>query len=75
MQTLGPALIEPGSVVGKNHTVSPSGVVENGGNDPLTGYLLIQAESIAAASDVAKSCPILENGGTIEVAELMEIDS
>jgi len=53
MQTLGPALIEPGSVVGKNHTVSPSGVVENGGNDPLTGYLLIQAESIAAASDVA----------------------
>ena len=36
----------------------------------LGGYYLIEAPSYEAAVDVAKECPILEYGGTIELREV-----
>ena len=35
------------------------------------GYLLIQARNLAQAASIAKGCPILNNGGTVEVRPIM----
>lgn len=70
---LGDAIVEPGNPVGMSKTVTTSGVDDNGGSNPLAGYTVIQADNIDAACALCKNSPHL-NGGTIEVAELMDIE-
>jgi len=37
----------------------------------LTGYSIVEAESIDAAAKLAASCPLLSSGGTLEIYEAM----
>lgn len=72
MEGLGAAMVEPGNPVGKSSTVSSSGVTDDGGSNPLSGYSVVQADSKEAAIEMAKGCPHLDHG-TIEVAEMMKM--
>ena len=69
---LGTAMINPGNPVGKSYTVSASGVTDDGGANPLSGFSIVQADSLDAALEMAKGSPHLDHG-TIEVAETMEM--
>ena len=40
----------------------------------MKGFAVIKAESIEAAIEIAKSDPFLENGGTIRVSQMMEMN-
>lgn len=64
----------PGAPVGQSYTVSVDGVVDNGGANPVSGYSVIKADSVQAACDVAKGCPMVKDGtGNVEVAEVHEM--
>jgi hypothetical protein len=39
---------------------------------PMMGYSIVRAPSIDAALKIAQSCPHLDLGGTLEVAEIIE---
>lgn len=67
---LGAAIADGGAPVGSSKTVSSSGVADGGGANPLSGYTLVNADSIEAAVEMAKGCPILDHG-TVEVAEAL----
>ena len=41
-------------------------------SDVLSGYILINADSLDAAATVAGGCPALQQGGSVEVGELVE---
>ena len=69
---LGDAAVNPGNPVGKSKTVSASGVSDDGGSNPLSGFSIVKADSIDAALAMAKQCPFVEIG-TIEVAEMKEM--
>jgi hypothetical protein len=70
MGALGAALVDGGHPVGLSTTVLPGGRVENnGGANPVSGYSLIEAADTDAAVAYAKKCPILEDAGSIEIAE------
>lgn len=71
-QSMGDAVIDGGAPVGQSKTVSSSGVTDDGGSNPISGYSLIEAENIASAAEMAKGCPILEHG-TVEIAETMKM--
>lgn len=74
-QDIGPSLDIPGNPVGQSYTVSNSGVVDNGGANPASGFTVIKADSIDAATEMAKGCPMVVNGsGSVEVAEVHEIE-
>ena len=65
---------EEGAPVGLSKTVTASSVQDNGGANPLSGYSIVEAASVEEALEMAKGCPILENGaGTVEVAPIMEM--
>ena len=64
------ALVDPGNPVGMSKTVSSSGVADDGGANPLSGYTIVRADDIDAACDIAKSNPMLADGGSVEVAEI-----
>ncbi len=71
---MGAAALDPGNPVGPSSTVHPDGSVScDGGADPLSGYSLISADSIGQATELAKGCPILEAGGRVEIAEIVEM--
>lgn len=72
--SMGAAVIDGGNPVGKSSTVHSNGsVTDDGGANPVGGYSLIEAPSLKDALAKAKGCPILANGGSIEVAEAMDM--
>ena len=70
---MGESLVDGGNPVGMSKTVSSGGVEDGGGANPLSGYTIISADSIEVACDMAKGCPMLESGGTVEVAPVIEM--
>ena len=72
--SIGESVVEGGNPVGLSSTVHPDGSVTNdGGSNPTSGYSLISASSMEQAQEIAKKCPILKVGGSVEVAEAMEM--
>ncbi|OAO04428.1 hypothetical protein A8B75_07355 [Sphingomonadales bacterium EhC05] len=70
---MGENAIDFGNPAGPSKTVSADGIADNGGTNPISGYSLINAPDIAAAVELAKGCPALASGGTVEVAEAMDM--
>ena len=72
--SLGAAIVDGGNPVGTSSTVLPDGsLVSNGGANPASGYSLIEAPNLADAHKKAKSCPLLQEGGSVEIAEAMDM--
>ena len=73
-QAMGDAVVDPGAPVGTSSTVHADGSVSSdGGANPTSGYSLVSAADQDAALELAKACPILQDGGSVEVAEAMEM--
>ena len=49
------------------------GTTSDGGGAGLTGYSILNADSLADAAEKAKGCPILASGGTVEVYETFDV--
>jgi len=74
MGSLGAAVIDGGNPVGKSSTVNADGsVTDNGGANPASGYGLFEASDLDDALAKAKKCPMLAAGGTIEVAQAIDM--
>lgn len=70
---IGSSLVDRGAPTGAAKTVAPSGSVSDGGSRAITGYSVITADSIDNAIAAAKMCPWLENGGSVDVYEAIEM--
>lgn len=71
--SLGPAVVDPGHPLGMSKTVSSSGVTDDGGANPISGFSLINAADIDKAAEMAKGCPMLTDGGSVEIAEAFDM--
>ncbi len=70
---LGSAAISPMNPFKGTQTVSPDGSVTEGSSVSMSGYTVVEAGSMDAALEMAKSCPFLEINGSLEVSELVEM--
>lgn len=70
---MGAAVADGGAPCGPSQTVTTAGVENNGGSNPLSGYTTVNADTMDAAVALAKGCPILDAGGSVEVCECMEM--
>jgi len=74
MGSMGAAVIDGGNPVGLSSTVHPDGSVSrDGGPNPASGYGLFEAASLEDAIAKAKGCPILQAGGSVELAEAIDM--
>ena len=74
MGALGEAMVDPGNAVGQAKTILADGSISlGGGANPVTGFTLINAADIDEAVSLAKGCPILETGGSVEVGETIDM--
>ena len=71
---LGEAVVDGGNPISPAMTVNPDGSASDGGGaNPLTGYSLISADDMEAAVAAAGGCPVLSGGGSVEVAEAIDM--
>ena len=66
---LGAAVVDAGNPVSQVRTIAANGAVSDGGVNPSSGYSVIKADNLDAAVALAKGCPVLQGGASIEVAE------
>jgi hypothetical protein len=65
----GDALTLEGRVVNGKKTVTDGPFVE--AKEIIGGYSVVQADTIDAAAEIAKGCPVLLTGGSVEVRSLV----
>ncbi len=71
---LGPAVVDPGNPVGHARTIARDrSVSEGGGSNPVSGYTVIQADTLDAAVALARGCPVLDGNGSVEVCETFDV--
>jgi hypothetical protein len=70
---LGAAIVDPGNPFGPSATVGEGGSVSDSGSAGLTGYSVLSADDLSTANELAKGCPVLAHGGTVEVYETFEV--
>ncbi len=71
--TLGAAVVDGGNPFGPSMAVETDGSVRDGAPSGLTGYTILTADSLSAAAEMAKSCPQLASGGSIEIYETLQV--
>ena len=67
--SLGEAVVDGGNPISGSKSVGSGGVISDGAASGLTGYSVIKADSLDAAAQLAKGCPHIASGGTVEVYE------
>ena len=73
LSSLGDSAVSPANPLKDTSTVSPDGSVTSGGASTMSGYTIVETDSIEAALSMAKACPFLDIGGSLEVSELIEM--
>ena len=72
-------LVDRGNrLAGEGSVVKPNNVVTNGPyvelKEAVGGYSIVRAKDLKEASDLAKGCPILAVGGTVEVRTVVTME-
>ena len=70
---LGDAIVDRGALFGASASIASDGAVSDGGSTRLTGYSIVKADSLSAASTLVKDCLALSDGGAVDVYEAIEM--
>jgi hypothetical protein len=73
LSSLGDSAVSPANPFKDTSTVNPDGTVTAGSTTSMSGYTIIEAESMGVALSIAKACPFLDIGGSLEVSELIKM--
>ena len=68
---IGGAVVDGGNPASKTRRIAPDGSVTDDANGP-SGYSVLKADSLDAAVELAKGCPVLQGGASIQVVETFE---
>jgi hypothetical protein len=73
-ESIGEKIVDPGKPVGMSTTVHGDGsVTDDGGPNPTSGYGIFEAANLEEAISIAKGCPLLSDGGSVEIAETFDV--
>jgi hypothetical protein len=68
-EKLGKSVVDAGKPFGPGKTITAKGVHD--GANASNGYTIIQAENLSDATALAKGCPLIGDGGEVQVFETM----
>jgi hypothetical protein len=71
VDALGPAVVDAGNPFGPSTSVGNGAA--DGATSGLTGYSVLNADTIAAAAELARDCPVLDTGGSVDVYETIPV--
>jgi len=70
---IGSAVVDAGNPFSASTSVASDGSVNGGARAGLSGYSVIEAASLEAAGEIAKGCPVLAAGGSVDVYEVLAV--
>lgn len=73
LASLGAAAISPMNPMKNTQTVAADGSVSSGSTSSMSGFTTVEAVTIETAIEMAKACPFLDIGGSLEVSELVNM--
>ena len=73
LSSLGASAVSPANPLKDTSTVNSDGTVTAGSATSMSGFTIIEADSLEAALSIAKACPFLDIGGSLEVSELIQM--
>ena len=73
LSSLGDSAVSPANPFKNTSTVKSDGTVTTGSTTSMSGYTIIEAGSMETALEIAKACPFLDIGGSLEVSELIQM--
>ena len=73
LSSLGTSVISPANPLKNTSTVNSDRTVTAGNTTSITGYTIIEVDSMEKALEHAKACPFLDIGGSLEVSEIMQM--
>ncbi|MFI4977229.1 MAG: hypothetical protein ACHQC8_00905 [Solirubrobacterales bacterium] len=69
--SLGQAVVDAGNPFGPSTSVAQNG--DGGASSELSGYSILTAGSLADAAQLAKDCPVIAAGGSVDIYETIPI--
>ena len=73
LSSLGDSAVSPANPFKNTSTVNSDGTVTTGSTTSMSGYTIIDVDTMEMALEAAKACPFLDIGGSLEVSELMQM--
>jgi hypothetical protein len=73
ISSLGDSAVSPANPLKNTSTVNPDGTVSAGSTTLMSGFTIIETDSMEAALLIARDCPFLDVGGSLEVSELIQM--
>ncbi len=73
LSALGDSAVSPANPLKNTSTVHPDGTVTTGSTTSMSGFTIVEADCMEAALLMAKRCPFLDVGGSLEVSELIQM--
>ena len=64
LSSLGDSAVSPANPLRNMYTVNSDGNVTAGGKTTMSGFTIIEADSMEETLEIAKDCPFLEIGGS-----------
>jgi len=74
LTSLGSSAVSPANPLKDTRTVNPDGSVTTGSTSAMSGYTIIEVDSMEKALEIASACPFLHIGGSLEVSELVMME-
>jgi hypothetical protein len=73
LSSLGDAAVSPANPFKNTSTVNSDRSVAAGSSTAMSGYTIIETDSMEKALEIARACPFLDIGGSLEVSELVRM--
>ena len=73
LSSLGDSAVSPANPFKNTSTINSDGTITTGSTTSMSGFTIIEADSMETALDISKACPFLDIGGTLEVSELIQM--
>jgi hypothetical protein len=73
LDSIGESAVSPMNPLKITNTINPDGSVTLTSSSEMSGYTIIEAETMDDAIEIAQRCPFLDINGTLEVSELVQL--
>ncbi len=69
--SMGDSLVDGGAPISHSTAIGSDGPIDAPAS--LTGYTIIQAADMEAATAIAQGCPVLPNGHSVQISECIDM--
>lgn len=74
LMSLGDSVVSAANPLKDTYVIHPDGKKEEGSTTRMSGFSILEADTIEEAVKMAEACPFKDIGGTLEVSELVEMN-